>query len=83
MREVRYSLWERINDKSSSSERPSLSRPKRNASRQQLMIDALVFLSEPTLRPEVAQTRRLTLVTPPKKKKKIKVKRMYVKRMYV
>ena len=29
----------------------SLSRPKRNASRQQLMIDALVFLSEPPLTP--------------------------------
>ena len=43
VREVRYSLWERINDKSSSSERPPLSRPKRNASRQQLMIDDLVF----------------------------------------
>ena len=32
------------------------------------MIDDLVFLSEPPLNPEVAQTRRLTLVTPQKNK---------------
>ena len=30
------------------------------------------YLSEPTLLPEVAQTRRLTLVTPPPKKKHVK-----------